>query len=256
MARPTQITDETIVAALASGGEVTAAELAGRLGMGQSTAAKRLAALEASGAVRRSPGGRVDGVRVADRWSSAAPRPTLPSLRFSRPAPTSRAPTSRRPAGRVPWRRRRASPRRRPEDRAGWAGGRSGPWCVTTWRPGPARRSGRPRWERPSAGPRGRCPTRWRRWRRAARWSWSASGPAGTGSPADRLGPAHTPRHRTPRGMGCPAPGLGPTPKWGRRAGLRTPHRWQRSPENFFRLSAAAEVGRVPHRGGRWTPPR
>ena len=73
MARPTQITDETIVAALASAGEVTAAELAGRLGMGQSTAAKRLAALEASGAVRRSPGGRVDGVRVADRWSSAAP---------------------------------------------------------------------------------------------------------------------------------------------------------------------------------------
>lgn len=73
MARPTQITDETLVTALAAGGEVTAAELAGRLGMGQSTAAKRLAALEDGGAVRRSPGGRVDGVRVADRWSSAAP---------------------------------------------------------------------------------------------------------------------------------------------------------------------------------------
>ena len=73
MARPTQITDETLVTALAAGGEVTAAELADRLGMGQSTAAKRLAALEASGAVRRTPGGRVDGVRVADRWSSAAP---------------------------------------------------------------------------------------------------------------------------------------------------------------------------------------
>ena len=73
MARPTQITDETLVTALAAGGEVTASELAGRLGMGQSTAAKRLASLEASGAVRRSPGGRVDGVRVADRWSSAAP---------------------------------------------------------------------------------------------------------------------------------------------------------------------------------------
>ena len=73
MARPTQITDDTIVTALAAGGEVTAAELADRLGMGQSTAAKRLAALEASGAVRRTPGGRVDGVRVADRWSSAAP---------------------------------------------------------------------------------------------------------------------------------------------------------------------------------------
>ena len=73
MARPTQITDDTIVTALAAGGEVTASELAGRLGMGQSTAAKRLASLEVSGAVRRSPGGRVDGVRVADRWSSAAP---------------------------------------------------------------------------------------------------------------------------------------------------------------------------------------
>ena len=73
MARPTQITDDAIVTALAAGGEVTAAELADRLGMGQSTAAKRLAALEASGAARRTPGGRVDGVRVADRWSSAAP---------------------------------------------------------------------------------------------------------------------------------------------------------------------------------------
>ena len=73
MARPLQITDDTIVKALAAGGEVTAAELADRLGMGQSTAAKRLATLEASGAVRRTPGGRVNGVRVADRWSSVAP---------------------------------------------------------------------------------------------------------------------------------------------------------------------------------------
>ncbi len=73
MARPTQITDDTIVTALDAGAEVTAAELADRLGMGQSTAAKRLAALEARGAVRRTPGGRANGVRVADRWSSAAP---------------------------------------------------------------------------------------------------------------------------------------------------------------------------------------
>jgi predicted ArsR family transcriptional regulator len=49
MARPTQITDDAVVEALAAGGEVTAAELADQLGMGQSTAAKRLAALEASG---------------------------------------------------------------------------------------------------------------------------------------------------------------------------------------------------------------
>ena len=83
MARPTQITDDTITEALGAGGEVTAAELADRLGMGQSTAAKRLAALEADGAVRRTPGGRVKGVRVADRWSSATsmadtPEPSLP----------------------------------------------------------------------------------------------------------------------------------------------------------------------------------
>ena len=76
MARPTQITDETLVEALAAGGEVTAAEMADRLGMGQSTAAKRLAALEATGVVRRTPGGRVDGVRVADRWSSVPTAPT------------------------------------------------------------------------------------------------------------------------------------------------------------------------------------
>ena len=62
--------------------------------MGQSTAAKRLAALEGAGAVRRHPGGRVNGTRVADRWSvpavpvggdnaataeTAAPEPAEPS---------------------------------------------------------------------------------------------------------------------------------------------------------------------------------
>jgi DNA-binding MarR family transcriptional regulator len=72
MARPLQITDDTIVKALSAGGEVTAGDLADRLGMGQSTAAKRLAALKAAGAVRRTPGGRVNGVRAADRWSSVA----------------------------------------------------------------------------------------------------------------------------------------------------------------------------------------
>src|ERR1700722_14001156 len=83
MARPTQITDDTIVKALGAGGEVTAAELADRLGMGQSTAAKRLAALEADGAVRRTLGGPVNGGRVADRWWSApsaadTPEPSVP----------------------------------------------------------------------------------------------------------------------------------------------------------------------------------
>ncbi|MGH8917188.1 MAG: winged helix-turn-helix transcriptional regulator [Actinomycetes bacterium] len=75
MARPQHISDDSIIEALATDGEVTAADLADRLGIGQSTAAKRLAALEASGSVLRQPGGRVNGVRVADHWSVA----TMPS---------------------------------------------------------------------------------------------------------------------------------------------------------------------------------
>jgi DNA-binding transcriptional ArsR family regulator len=78
MARPQQISIETITQALAATPEVTAADLAEALGIGQSTAAKRLAALEASGSVRRSPGGRVAGVRVPDRWSAASAPDTAP----------------------------------------------------------------------------------------------------------------------------------------------------------------------------------
>ncbi|MGD0983682.1 MAG: helix-turn-helix domain-containing protein [Acidimicrobiales bacterium] len=44
MARPQQISTETITQALAAHPEVTAADLADALGIGQSTAAKRLAA--------------------------------------------------------------------------------------------------------------------------------------------------------------------------------------------------------------------
>lgn len=79
MARPQQISTETITQALAATPEVTAADLAEALGIGQSTAAKRLAALEAAGSVRRSPGGRVSGVRVADRWSVASTPATMAS---------------------------------------------------------------------------------------------------------------------------------------------------------------------------------
>jgi len=78
MSRPQQISTETITQALAATPEVTAADLAEALGIGQSTAAKRLAALEAAGSVRRSPGGRVAGVRVADRWSVASSPDTAP----------------------------------------------------------------------------------------------------------------------------------------------------------------------------------
>jgi len=72
MARPEKLTDEALTAALASHPEATAADIAGVLGVGQSTAAKRLAALEAAGAVHRVPGGRVAGVRAPDHWSVAA----------------------------------------------------------------------------------------------------------------------------------------------------------------------------------------
>jgi len=71
MARPQHISDDTIIEALANEGEVTAADLADRLGIGQSTAAKRLATLEGTGSVLRQPGGRVNGVRVADHWTVA-----------------------------------------------------------------------------------------------------------------------------------------------------------------------------------------
>ena len=72
MARPLQITDDTILDALTARPEVTSTDLAETLGIGQSTAAKRLAALEAAGSVRRTPGGREAGRRAPDRWSAVA----------------------------------------------------------------------------------------------------------------------------------------------------------------------------------------
>lgn len=71
MPRPIKTPDEALVAAVSARPGATAAEVADDLSIGQSTAQKRLAALEAQGAVRRSPGGRVDGVRVPDRWHAA-----------------------------------------------------------------------------------------------------------------------------------------------------------------------------------------
>ena len=72
MARPLQITDEEILDGLTARPEVTSTDLADALGIGQSTAAKRLAALEAAGSVRRTPGGREAGRRAPDRWSAVA----------------------------------------------------------------------------------------------------------------------------------------------------------------------------------------
>ena len=78
MARPPKLSDEALTAAVAHHPGSTAADLSQLLGVGQSTAAKRLASLEATGAVRRTPGGRVEGVRAPDHWSvlrTAEPRP-------------------------------------------------------------------------------------------------------------------------------------------------------------------------------------
>lgn len=75
MGAPEHIADTDITDALTALPDITAAEVAGALGIGRSTAAKRLARLEASGTIRRNPGGRSGGARVADRWSLATPAP-------------------------------------------------------------------------------------------------------------------------------------------------------------------------------------
>lgn len=67
---------EKVGAALTAKPGSTAAELASVAGIGQSTAAKALAALEADGAATRHPGGKgPDGRRRPDRWNppEAAP---------------------------------------------------------------------------------------------------------------------------------------------------------------------------------------
>ncbi|HEY1829824.1 MAG TPA: helix-turn-helix domain-containing protein [Acidimicrobiales bacterium] len=87
MARPTQITDDTIIEALTARPEVTSTDLADTVGIGQSTAGKRLAALEAAGAVRRTPGGRDAGRRVPDRWSAVTPSPTPEAAVAEKTAP-------------------------------------------------------------------------------------------------------------------------------------------------------------------------
>ncbi|MDA8284462.1 MAG: helix-turn-helix domain-containing protein, partial [Actinomycetota bacterium] len=79
MGSPEHVTDADITAALASLPDITSPEVAGALGIGRSTAAKRLARLEAGGTIRRTPGGRSGGARVADRWSLAAPAPDVRS---------------------------------------------------------------------------------------------------------------------------------------------------------------------------------
>jgi DNA-binding MarR family transcriptional regulator len=73
MATTQKLSPETILEALAAHPRLTATKLAEVLGIGQSTAAKHLAAFEAAGTARREPGGHEGGRRMADRWSATAP---------------------------------------------------------------------------------------------------------------------------------------------------------------------------------------
>ncbi len=72
MTTPTKQTPaEAIAECLAAHPGATAAELADAAGVGRSTAAKCLAAMEQQGTARRSPGGRDGGRRLPDRWHPA-----------------------------------------------------------------------------------------------------------------------------------------------------------------------------------------
>jgi len=114
MAGPPKLSDEALTAAVADHPGSTAADLSKLLGVGQFTTAKRLASLEATGAVRRTPGGQVEGVRAPDRWSvlrtadppAAAPpaEETTSEEAVAEPTPVETAaegPGSEAPAGRL-----------------------------------------------------------------------------------------------------------------------------------------------------------
>jgi len=144
---PTQVLD-----ALAARPGVSAAELAEALGIGGSTAAKHLAALEAAGAVRREPGGCQAGRRLADRWSTTATVEDPPAEPDGVPAYTADAPNRRggpfrRPVG--AWGARRAGTgvpggqvRRGPGTDPGREGARAVPGCRLQ-RAGPLGSGGR-----------------------------------------------------------------------------------------------------------------
>lgn len=68
MATTSKVAPEQILDTLAARPGASAAGLAEALGIGPSTAAKHLAALEATGAARRNPGGRNGARRLPDRW--------------------------------------------------------------------------------------------------------------------------------------------------------------------------------------------
>jgi DNA-binding MarR family transcriptional regulator len=73
MATTQKVSPDQVLDALTVHPGATSAELAEMLGIGQSTAAKHLAALEGAGTASREPGGRDGGRRLADRWSTTTP---------------------------------------------------------------------------------------------------------------------------------------------------------------------------------------
>jgi DNA-binding MarR family transcriptional regulator len=75
MATTNKVSPEQVLDTLTAHPGATSAELAEVLGIGQSTAAKHLAALEAAGTARREPGGRDGGRRLADRWTTIGAGP-------------------------------------------------------------------------------------------------------------------------------------------------------------------------------------
>lgn len=80
MPPPIKVSTDQVLAALEERPGATAAELAQDLGLGQSTAAKRLAALEADGAARREPGEGRGPRRLPDRWYRAAAATTVEAI--------------------------------------------------------------------------------------------------------------------------------------------------------------------------------
>lgn len=70
MATTQKASPDQIIEVLTARSGATAAELAEALSLGQSTAAKHLAALEVKGAIRREPSGREAGRRLPDRWTA------------------------------------------------------------------------------------------------------------------------------------------------------------------------------------------
>ena len=85
-AKPTS--EEAVTTALASGDELTGAEVATATGLGRSTVGKALAGLERTGVVRRHPGGRDGRRRLPERWSlgqSDEPSPSASSSERLRP---------------------------------------------------------------------------------------------------------------------------------------------------------------------------